>query len=297
MPDSRLAMRVRDRVGRLRSEKVQAVVADDLRRAGVAARRLVWGLRHDCSPNARPLYIVGLQRSGTNMLLGAFSASPEAEIHNESENSRAFHNWGLREDEVVRKLILASRHRAIVFKPLVDAHRVVHLMTELGTPTPGRSIWIYRDVRDRIKSSIAKFHDNTGSVVPRIAAGYRGWETGGLSEERIELVHRLGGAGLSPGSAAALFWYLRNGLFFDLGLDQRDDVELVSYDRFVVDPEPVMRRLCAFADVPYRAEMIEGIARRPAPTPEEPDIEPEIASLCAELRQRLDAELDRRSSR
>jgi hypothetical protein len=283
-----LQERARDHLVRLRREGVHDVATDDLRRLRAEARRKLWALRHDCRPNACPLYIVGLQRSGTNMLLGAFSEAPEAGIHNESESSRAFRNWALRDDDVVRSVITQSRHRLVVFKPLVDSHRVVHLMEGLGTPTPGRAIWIYRDVRDRIKSSWAKFGDATGTVVPRIAAGHRGWETGGLSDERLELVHRLGGGDVSRGSAAALFWYLRNGLFFDLGLDRRTDVVLVSYDRFVADPEAFMRQLCEFAGVPYRPDMVRGIERRPSPTPDELDVDPEIASLCKDLRRRLD---------
>jgi len=287
-PPRGLQDRARDHLARLRREGARDLVADDARRARAIARRRLWALRHDCRPNARPLYIVGLQRSGTNMLLGAFSEAPEAEIHNESESSHAFRNWALRDDDVVRSIVVQSRHRVVVFKPLVDSHRVVHLIEGLGTPTPGRAIWIYRDVRDRIKSSWAKFGDATGTVVPRIAAGHRGWETGGLSDERLELVHRLGGADLSAGSAAALYWYLRNGLYFDLGLDRRSDVVLVSYDRFVADPEPFMRRLCDLAGIPYRAEMVRGIERRPPPTPAELDVDPEIATLCEGLRRRLD---------
>jgi hypothetical protein len=255
---------------------------------------LLWRLTHNYSPNATPLYIVGVQRSGTNMLLGAFAKAPEAEIHNESMASRAFADWALRSDDIVRSLVQSSRHRCIVFKPLVDSHRVVHLMEHLGAPSPGRSIWIYRDYADQGRSVRAKWSETTGQVGRRIAAGYRGRETGGLSEELLALATRFDSAAMTPASGAALFWYLRNALFFDLGLDRRPDVALVAYNRFVAEPERFMTRLCEFVEIPFRREMVSGVARRPPPTREALDVDPELRSLCDDLRQRLDDELDRR---
>lgn len=241
-----------------------------------------------------PIYVVGLQRSGTNMLFGAFAKAPEAETHNESANSRAFFHWALRDDEIVRSLIESSRHRCIIFKPLCDAHRVVHLMEGLGIRTPGRSVWIYRDVAARALSVYAKWPETVGEVGRRIANGYRGWETDGLSDERLAFASRFDCATMSPASGAALFWYLRNTLFFDLELDQRPDVALISYDQFVLDPSRFMTQLCNFAELPFRKAMVQDVARRGSPSSVELDIDPQIASVCADLQHRLNDEFERR---
>ena len=69
-------------------------------------------------------------------------------------------------------------------------------------------------------------------------------------------------AAMTPETAAVLFWVVRNQLYFDLGLDRRDDVLLVSYDDFVAEPEVQMRRLCAFigSGLPARAVRARGAA-------------------------------------
>ncbi|MCA1682459.1 MAG: sulfotransferase [Actinobacteria bacterium] len=290
---SRVVARLAAHVERLRQEDLHSVLVDDVRRGRALLRRTAWGATHNCSPNATPVYIVGLMRSGTNMLLGAFSQASDAEIHNEAMDSRAFTRWALRDDQVVRSLIERSRHRYIVFKPLVDAHRVVHLMEGLGVPSPGRAVWIYRNVADRVRSVYA-WSEDTGEVGRKIARGYRGWETGGLSEEQLAVARRFDPETMTPASGAALFWYLRNSLFFDLELDRRPDVALMSYDRFVTEPERFMAGLCDFTGIRYRHDMVSGIARQPPPTPKQLEIDPEIATLCGDLQRRLDEEFERR---
>ena len=100
----------------------------------------------------------------------------------------------------------------------------------------------------------------------RIANGFRGLETGGLSEERLAFATGFDPATMSRASGAALFWYLRNIMFFDLELDQRPDVALISYDRFVLEPARFMTQLCDFAGLPFRRAIVHGVARRPSPT-------------------------------
>ena len=72
---------------------------------------------------------------------------------------------------------------------------------------------------------------------------------------------------MSPESAAALFWYLRNRLYFELGLDRRADVLLVSYGAMVADPAAEMGRICEFLDLPYRAELHAHVDARAAAEP------------------------------
>jgi Sulfotransferase domain len=271
-----------------------SVVAADARRARLDSRRLLWGLRHDCRPNATPLYVIGLQRSGTTMLMRAFERTPEAEVHHEAMDSKAFSRYELRSDAVVRGIVTSSRQRCVVFKPLIDSHRVVHLIEDLGTPTPGRAIWMYRNVADRIRSYHALWPERTADDGRKVAAGYEGWESGGLSAETLALAQRFDSEDLSPAASNALFWYLRNVMYFDLGLEQRPDVTLMSYDRFVAEPDRFMRDLCRFSGIAYRPEMIDGIARRPPPTAAVLEIEPEVAELCAGLESRLDDEFERR---
>jgi hypothetical protein len=88
-----------------------------------------------------------------------------------------------------------------------------------------------------------------------------------------------------------LFWYVRNSLYFDLGLDRREDVLLASYDELVADPEGSMRRLCEFISFPYRVELSEHVERRTTHDRRPLAIDPEVRSLCDAMALRLEQAL------
>ena len=249
-----------------------------------------WRRTHDVAPLAVPIYVVGVQRSGTNMLVRGFGLSPEFEIHNEDDR-RAFDRFRLRPTDVIRSLVERSGHAFVLFKPLCDSHRVGELLDSLGAPSRGRAIWIYRRMEGRVRSAVATFGTNNLDVLRAIAAGRAEgrWHAEGISSANIRLIRSFDYDRLSPESGAALFWNVRNSLYFDLGLSERDDVMLVSYDAFVRDPETTMRSLCGFLSYPYTPGLVAHIGRRPSRGSLSLDIDPEIRGRCRELEARLDS--------
>ena len=265
-----------------------------LERIPLALRKRRWRAAHSVAPGAVPVYLVGVQRSGTNMLVRGLERSPEFEVRNENDGA-AFERFQLRPDPVIRELVMRSGHRYVLLKPLCDSHRVGEILDTLGTPSHGRAIWAYRNVDGRVRSALAKFGTNNLDVLREIAAG-RGrdrWQARGISAENLSLIEGFDYASMTPESAAALFWYVRNSLYFDQGLDDRDDFALASYDRFLADPEANMRALCAFLDFPFDPSLSAHIERRDAPERRPLDIDPAIRQRCDELTARLDAALDR----
>ena len=93
---------------------------------------------------------------------------------------------------------------------------------------------------------------------------------------------------MSPATAAALFWYIRNGLVFDLGLDRRPDVALVSYDALVADPEPRMRELCDILDLDWSPALAAHVRVRSSPGTARLDIDRRVRERCGDLYVRLD---------
>jgi hypothetical protein len=235
-----------------------------------------------------PVWLVGVQRSGTNMVVRGLEESPEVEVHNENDRS-AFDRFRLRPDAVVREIILASRHRYVLFKPLCDSHRVDELLA-LDTPTAGRAIWAYRGVDGRVRSALAKFGDANLRVLTEIAAGRGGdmWQAQRLSAKSLELIRSFDWTATSPGSAAALFWYVRNSLFFDLGLNRRDDVLLSSYDAVVAAPEAGTKAVASFLGLEWDPSLADHIERRDDDRPPPLELDPRVRRLCDELEARLD---------
>ena len=262
LPEDRTASgRARARVHRhlrwVRRDGLARVVEEDgidpraRVRAAVRARR--WRAEHAVPVGtARPLFVVGVQRSGTNMVVRGLEQDPAVETHNENDRA-AFDRFQLRGDERVREIVHRSRHEVVLFKPLCDSHRTADLlaaMSEPGRPIggPPLAVWVYRGVDGRARSAVRKFGDVNRRVLTDIARGdgRDRWQSQGLSEATLQLVREADPERLSPESAAALFWVVRNRLFFDQGLHLRPDVHLVNYERFVLDPEGEATALARF---------------------------------------------------
>jgi hypothetical protein len=275
------------------------VEEDDLnpiRKASLAYRKWQWRRAHANPAGAAvAVYLLGVQRSGTNMLVRGLEASPEFEVRNENDRE-TFARFRIRMDRVV-PVLSASRHHYVLFKPLCDSHQATFLLDGLPTPRPGRVIWAYRDVDGRARSAVAKFGDTNLQVLRQIAAGGGAdrWEAQGLSDASRALIASFDWERRTPHDAAAVFWLVRNSLYFELGLDRRDDVTLASYEALVDDPEMAMQDLCRFLDFPYGPQLIAHIDRR-ARAPRPPiELDLAIRRHCDEMRERLDASLQTKS--
>ena len=259
-------------------------------RVVTGAQKWRWRLGHGVEPGtATAVFLVGVQRSGTNMIVRGLEAAPEFEVHNEND-ARAFERFRLRPLPSVREIVVSSQHRFVLFKPLCDSHRTAELLDDLRTPSPGRAIWAYRSVDGRVASALAKFGDVNLRVMRGIAEGRSAgwWQAEGLSAEILEFVRSFDYDAMSPATAAALFWYIRNSLFFELGLDRRPDVALVSYDGLVADPEPRMRELCDVLDLDWSPSLVAHVRVRSSPGAARLGIDRRVRERCGDLYRRLD---------
>lgn len=277
-----------------RSQGFRKLIEEDelnpLIRLSNRIRRWHWLRKNGVVPGtAMPVYLVGVQRSGTNMIVHGLQRCPEFEVYNENHH-RAFDSFRLRPDETIAEIVASSPHCYVLFKPLIDSHRVDHLLDDLPVATRGRAIWAYRNVDDRVRSAIAKFGDTNLRALTDIASGtgmYR-WEAQRLSGENLKLIRSFDYRRMSPASASALFWYVRNSLYFELRLDRRTDVLPVSYDALVDDPEAEMRVVCRFLGFPWQPALVAHMKTRGQASRRRLALEPQIRELCEELQNRLD---------
>jgi hypothetical protein len=214
---------------------------------------------------------------------------PEVETYNEG-NRVAFDRYRLRPLPVIRGLVTCSRHRLVLFKPLLDSHALPDLLDHLETPMSPRAIWAYRDVDGRVRSALSKFGANAleamRAIAERRADG--SWQAQGLSPQSLELIRSIDWDDASVADGAALLWYVKNRMFFEVGLDRRHDVLPVSYGALVRDPGCTMRAVCGFLDVPWRPSASAHIDRRSAVKPAVL-LDPRIRSLCDGMMEQLDA--------
>lgn len=285
----------------LRTEGLARLVEEDrldpVERMSSAVSKAVWRARSGARPGtARPVYVVGLQRSGTNMLLHGIEAAPEVEVRNENDR-QVFTRFRLRSDEVVAAAVARSRHRVVLFKPLCDSHRVRELLA-LAAPDEARAVWVVRDPDERTRSAVAKFGPATRQALARVAAGEgeRLWQAGGLDDELLSLLRSFDHETMTDESAGCLFWYLRNSLYFSQRLDMLPAVRLVSYERVLADPVAELSNLATFLGLPFRDAMAAHVRAGAARAPRRLDIDPRVRRLTDELGGRLDAALAAQSA-
>ena len=268
-------------------------------RAATTVRKARWRRRHGVSPGeAVPVFLFGAPRSGTNMMVRGLDVSPEFEVYNDGD-APAFLRHRLRSDEVVRSLVMRSRHRFVLFKPILDAGRVVELLDELGTPRPPRALWAYRDVDGRTRSALTKFGPAALRAMQAIAAGGGShlWQSGGLSEESLDLIRGVDWHRADPADGAAMLWLVLNRQLFERELDVREDVLPVSYDTVVRAPEATVRVICRFLGVAWDPGLAAHIDRRSLRPREPLRLHPAIRERCEALAARLDAASAAASSR
>jgi hypothetical protein len=268
-------------------------------RAITATRKARWRRDHGVAPgDAIPVFLFGLPRSGTNMMVRGLDVSPQFEVYNDGDGA-AFHRHRLCGDETVRRLVSESRHRFVLFKPILDGHRIVELLDDLGTARPPKALWAYRDVDGRARSALKKFGPAAFIALRDIAAGTgeQRWQAQGLSEESLDLIRGVDWQRASAADGAALLWYVHNRRFFELGLDTRRDVLPVSYDAMVRAPERSMRTVCRFLGIPWDPGLAARIDDRSLSRRERLALDPRIRSLCEDLAGQLDAATEAASAR
>ncbi len=236
-----------------------------------------------------PLWLVGAQRSGTNMLVNAFRCAPEVEVRNETDRA-LFRDYELRTDRVAAA-VSACRSPVMLVKALCDSHRARWMLDLPGTTRVPRMMWMFRGVDARAQSAVTRFGHANQYALRAIVSGNGDhlWQAGGLSSANRLLLEQVDAEHLDPLSASALFWYLRNSLYFELGIDQRTDVVVVSYQRLVEDPIGELAWITRFAGIPLRPSMARHVERGRGGDTGPAVIAPRIRELCEAMDARLTA--------
>ena len=153
---------------------------------------------------------------------------------------------------------------------------------------------MYRRSPDVARSDMAKFGTRNGvdNLRPIVAGDAHNWRSAGASRTVQELARRFWSEDMNPNDAAALFWYARNQLFFDLDLANHPAVMLCQYEYLTQHPSAFMRRIYDFvgADCPH---VLDTAKVRPPGAAKPLELLPEIRLECEQLQARLDAHFQR----
>ncbi len=234
------------------------------------------------------VFVVGCQRSGTSMMLDVLNRG--ASVWTFGENHPAIaRNYRLRSAARLRVVAAGTPARCVVFKPLCDSQWTDRLLVEHPN---ARALWMYRRPEDVARSANVKWADHQRDVLRRIhvrdwdALGWRGER---LSESVLAAVDKHYREEMTLASASVLYWWVRNRLYFELGLHEDGRVLPVRYEPLVQDPEHSFQEVFGFLGVPFDPDSVAQVHARSVQAGADLTVEPEIGRMAHELLERLDA--------
>jgi hypothetical protein len=253
----------------------------------LASRMRITGKRQH-----RPIFVVGCQRSGTSMLLNVLGKSAECRVYHEGANNAAYDFYRLRSHDIVKHLIQKSDKPIVVFKPVLDSQ---HTDRFLDLYPNAKAIWMYRDYRDVVNSAVNRWQGDQKDIMFGIATGIRRDPkhhqyaiSDRMSDRTLNLARKLCDPGMSPEDGAALLWYVRNLIYFDLGLEKDQRVLLVRYEDLVSKPQQYFSRIFGFIVCYFDQKLVSDIFDTSVKKNAASAINKEVELLCREMAQRLD---------
>jgi len=281
------------RLKRLRLSRIRQELATqaDRGRRWVSQRR-----RFGPGISTRAFFVVGCQRSGTNMVMWTLERSPEVWVYHEHFWSPAFRDYRLRTTSVVDRLIQRCPAPVVAFKPVCDSHLVDrYLERHQGS----RAVWVYRRYEDVANSAVRNFRAHQRDMMQWIVRGdtdWLGWRGERIAPDVLELIRNTFRESMPYEEGASLFWYMRSRLYFDLGLDQDDRVLLVRYEDLVDQEGQDFQRLFGFVGLPYDPAFRRDVFQTSIGKHPFPEIDGRVRDACEALQERLDGAHRRASS-
>ena len=276
--------------------RISTATANRIRRLA----KLAVSLRDTSGPDLPDIaFVFGCQRSGTTMMLDVFERDLRTRVYRDvgvlttagGPGSIRFNPLDEVEAEFRR-----TRAEFAVAKPLADSQRAPELLAHFPR---ARGLWMYRDFRDVASSDLRYFGMENGvsNLVPVVERNAANWRSEGASEDVTELVRRWFSPDMNPYDAAALFWYARNALFFELELDRHPRVRLLRYETFVRSPVDGMREIYEWMGRAFPGpRMVSEVHQGAVGKKRHLDLTPEISTRCQELQDRLEAAEARQGS-
>lgn len=281
---ARTRKRARRRVRGVRKRaRSVARVWSRLRSAAAGLRRRTLSLALGRRGNARPGFLVGCGRSGTNMLVNRLGRTWEVDVVNEGDPA-AFRDWWLKDMDAVAR-VAAERHgRCVLFKPILDTPRIPLMLARFPE---ARVLFALRHFEPVIRSGLRRFGPDgwTRRVARWAERDFSGFSAP-VPEETSRRIRGLWRPDLDRESIVALYWLFYTSLHEDLDLEKDPRVRLVHYEAVLDDPQAQLLGICRFLGVHYRPAMAEGV-HAPKPPAEPLDLDPAVRRACEALYEQL----------
>ena len=250
----------------------------------IISKKMIQTLFPDKNKDKPVIFVAGVQRSGTNMVMDVLERSYETDVYHERDE-RAFNNYEMREIPVIMDLYQQSKGKYFVIKTLCELQRLNELM---DTFPNSKAIWVLRHYDDSINSMLVSFK-NQADQARQVAGDRLGsqWRGQGMSDATHQKVRELVHDDISDATGAAIFWYYRNILFFENNFDKNNNIMLISYEKLVRNPQQQFQKIFDFLGLKYTPRISKNVHARSIRLREPKPIDTEVRDLCETLHKQL----------
>lgn len=234
------------------------------------------------------LFIIGCQRSGTSIMQRVFEKDLNSKIYGERSRISPKEDIRLNPLDTVREEIRRDKAQFIVMKPLVESQHILKLLDYFEG---SKALWLFRDYKDVAASNLKTFGIRNGinDIRPIVEKHPNNWRSEGVLENTRKIILRHFSEKMNPHDAAVLFWYSRNRLFFDLGLDTNPQVLMCKYEHLIAKPGEVFCNIYKDLGQDFPGEKItKEIHSSSFGKGKDIDLSPAVDKLAKELLEQLD---------
>jgi putative inorganic carbon (HCO3(-)) transporter len=246
------AMKLKNKI---RSDRLKEKIFGRIFRAHKDLNRIL--LSHD-TDEKQVLFILGSQRSGTTLMTKILEKDWTAKVypeHSELSSDDTLDGLRLNSFPKVYRVISRNRYPLVVLKPLVESQNIDKLIKSF----PGsKVVWMLRHYKDVAASNLERFGIDNGIKNLRYIATNQNdnWRTERLPAYVTKIVKSQFSETMNPYDAAALFWFIRNTIYFTHNLDKEPAVYVCYYSDLVEQPGIVMKEIYTFTGHPYPGDQI-----------------------------------------
>lgn len=234
------------------------------------------------------LFIVGCQRSGTSLMNRIFTRDLNISVYRESSklSSKDPNSKKLRLNsyEEIDREFKKNRAKYIVLKPVVETQNTFELLNYFPN---SKALWMYRNYQDFVQSNMKRFIPDSGKNALRaiLEKERTNWRSEKVSDYVHSTILKYYKPEISRYDAAALFWFARNQLFYDLALDTHPNVFMCRYEDLVRYPQKMVREIYMFMDAKYpqKNKFLEEINARSVGKGDKIQLSSDVKELCEEL--------------
>lgn len=265
---------------------IQRIIRSVANRSRTASKSIRWRFASNRKDYGQIVFVLGCQRSGTTLLMNCFDQDRRARVFRDDSALTGFRGNRLRLKPYreVERILAKCRSPLVVAKPLLDSQLAGEILSEYPR---SKAIWMFRNYRGVIGSSLKKFSSQVESI-RRVVDQPDDWRGERVHHRTIEFIKPFVSSNMRREDAAALIWIARNQLFFNQSFDSSKLVSVLNYEDLVNSSDDALRGIYGFLELDFPVYSItHSIHQNSLVRGQGIEIDATIEKACRALQRRL----------